>query len=274
MQTKINEKQITEILKNFYQITGLKTTIFSVDGVTLADYPKSHCAFCHYINSFDDGRFQCNKSNIKALETCKTTKDTFIYRCHMGLVEVAFPLMKNEQIIGYAMFGQISNLKENNHIKEKLRNFATSITDEKLQELLSSVEYHSLELIKSEIKILEICATYFITSQMIEYNADLINKILTYIDNTPLPDFKISNLCDHFKISRTQLYNIFTKHKKIGVAEYVTSLKIKKATELLKSQQYSVKEIAYMTGFSDSNHFIKVFKKNTGTTPKQFQNSL
>ena len=274
MQTKINEKQITDILKNFYQITGLKTTIFSVDGITLADYPKTHCAFCHYINNREDGHFHCNKSNFKAVETCKNTKDIVIYRCHMGLVEVAFPLMKNEQIIGYAMFGQISNLKENQHIKENLRKFNEQITDDTINELLASVEYHSLDLIKSEIKILEICATYFITSQMIEYNADLINKILNYIDNTPLSDFKITNLCDELKISRTQLYNIFTKHKKIGIAEYVTTLKIKKATELLKSQKYSVKEIAYMTGFSDSNHFIKVFKKNTGTTPKQFQNTL
>ena len=57
----------------------------------------------------------------------------------------------------------------------------------------------------------------------------------------------------------------------MGICEYVRERKIEKACELLKSQKYSIKEIAYITGFNDSNHFIKTFKKIYNITPKKFQ---
>ena len=56
------------------------------------------------------------------------------------------------------------------------------------------------------------------------------------------------------------MYSTFAKHKDIGIAEYVRDIKIKKATELLKNGDLSIKEIAYLTGFTDSNHFIKIFR--------------
>lgn len=271
MQNNRNQTQITEIIKNFYNITHLKTTIFSVEGKTLAEFPKEHCAFCHLINSSESGTKNCEKSNLKALNTCKKTHQTFVYRCHMGLVEVAFPLIKNEQIIGYAMFGQINNQKTNQSIKEKLLKFNNQIDEKMVNELLKSIDYHSNEMIKSEIKILEICATYIISEQMIEYNANLINQILDFIENTPLNQFSIKLLCDSLNVSRSLIYETFTKHKKMGICEYVRKRKIEKACELLKSQKYSIKEIAYITGFNDSNHFIKTFKKKYNITPKKFQ---
>lgn len=271
MRTKVDEEKLTDILKKYHLITQLKITIFDDEHNVLAEYPKTHCSFCNHINSTHDGKLKCEESNWEAFKTCKEDRKIHIYRCHMGLLEVAFPLIKNEQILGYAMFGQIKNQKNDEFIQEKLLEFDSGLTSEKVEEILTSITYHSSERIKAEIKILDIVATYFIDNQMIEFKADLMNKILYYIDNTPLKDFKIDNLCQHLGISRTLVYSTFSKNKNIGIIEYVRDIKIKKAKELLETQKYSIKEIAYITGFSDSNHFIKVFKKYVNLTPKQYQ---
>jgi AraC-like DNA-binding protein len=46
-----------------------------------------------------------------------------------------------------------------------------------------------------------------------------------------------------------------------------------KAVRLLSSSAMSVKEIAAACGYSDSNYFCRIFKKNTGTSPGQFRRS-
>ena len=78
-------------------------------------------------------------------------------------------------------------------------------------------------------------------------------------------------LAKDLNVSRTLIYSTFSKHNSIGIAEYIRDLKIKKAILLLNDGQLSIKEIAYKTGFIDSNHFIKVFKSYYNITPKEYQ---
>ena len=99
----------------------------------------------------------------------------------------------------------------------------------------------------------------------------MFEGIIEYINNTDLRDLKIKNICESLNVSRTFIYTTFAKYNEIGIAEYIRDLKIKKAILLLTQNKHSIKEIAYITGFTDSNHFIKVFKSYIGKTPKEFQ---
>lgn len=56
--------------------------------------------------------------------------------------------------------------------------------------------------------------------------------------------------------------------------DYIRKLRIEKAIQLLHKQQYSLSEIAYLTGFSDQSHFTRIFKKHTGKNPSSFRKSL
>ena len=94
---------------------------------------------------------------------------------------------------------------------------------------------------------------------------------MKYIEEHALQKFNVSDLCKHLNVSRTQVYNIFNQTNKIGVMEYVRNIRLKKSIDLLKDGSYSIKEIAYMIGFNDSNHFIKTFKKKYNCSPKQYQ---
>ena len=52
---------------------------------------------------------------------------------------------------------------------------------------------------------------------------------------------------------------------------YLTAIRVQRAQQLLANPQRNVSEVAAAVGFSSPSHFIRVFARHTGTTPKQFQ---
>ena len=191
----------------------------------------------------------------------------------MGLLEVVLPLVQNDKVIGFAMFGQITNEKNSEEIANKIIELSKTIEIdiEIANKYASNIKYHSYNLINAEINILQICCTYILAQHLVPYKKTLYDKIMDYINNTDLKNLKISTLCKDLNVSRTLIYTAFSKHNSIGIAQYIRDLKIKKAILLLNDGQLSIKEIAYKTGFIDSNHFIKVFKSYYNITPKEYQ---
>ncbi|MGB3075648.1 MAG: chromate resistance protein ChrB domain-containing protein [Chitinophagales bacterium] len=60
----------------------------------------------------------------------------------------------------------------------------------------------------------------------------------------------------------------------LSFGDYIRKLRIDKAIQLLETQQYSLTQIAYLTGFSDQSHFTRIFKKHTGTNPSAFRKKV
>lgn len=60
----------------------------------------------------------------------------------------------------------------------------------------------------------------------------------------------------------------------LSFGDYIRKLRIEKAIDLLKDPNYSLAEIAYLTGFSDQSHFNRIFKSQTGKTPAIFRKNL
>ncbi|MEB0262043.1 AraC family transcriptional regulator [Mucilaginibacter sp. 10I4] len=47
-----------------------------------------------------------------------------------------------------------------------------------------------------------------------------------------------------------------------------------KAISCLKSSNYSLSKIGYLTGFSNQSHFKRIFKKNMGTKSSDYRKSV
>lgn len=265
--------ELEEILQHFNKITGLRMTVFDTEKNVIAEYPKTHCTFCNFVHNLPGGKEKCENSNWNAFKICKEKQSIRIYKCHMGLIEVVLPLVEHSKTIGYVMFGQITNDKGRLGIIDNLIKETTStpINYVEAVEMISKIKYHSPKLINAEIKILQLCCSVILSKQMIPYKKTLYDKITDYINETELRNIKISEMCKELNVSRTLVYAEFSKHNNVGIAEYIRNIKLKKAISLLREGNLSIKEIAYITGFNDSNHFIKTFKANYNLTPKEYQ---
>jgi signal transduction histidine kinase/DNA-binding response OmpR family regulator len=82
--------------------------------------------------------------------------------------------------------------------------------------------------------------------------------------------FNIQILCHELAMSRTQVYRKFKSLTNKTISDYLRSLRLRKAREILSTSKYNVTEAAYMTGFKNLSHFSKVFTREFGIKPSDF----
>ena len=66
----------------------------------------------------------------------------------------------------------------------------------------------------------------------------------------------------------------FTKQIGVSPINYVINKRISEAKNLLKTTNYSIRDISSIVGFSTSSYFSQMFKKVTGLSPKEYKLQL
>ncbi len=84
-------------------------------------------------------------------------------------------------------------------------------------------------------------------------------------------DFRIEKLFSISNVSPRYFETLFFNEFKMTPKEYVISLKIKLAKQLLQSEKYTIGDIAAQLGYCDAYHFSKMFKAKTGYTPGEYR---
>lgn len=87
--------------------------------------------------------------------------------------------------------------------------------------------------------------------------------------------FDLKKISDSLELNPAYLSREFSKYfEDLNFGDYVRKLRIDKAITLIQNHQYSLTEIAYLTGFSDQSHFTRIFKKHTGKNPSDFRKEI
>lgn len=97
-----------------------------------------------------------------------------------------------------------------------------------------------------------------------------LEKILGFIDENFADCCTVNFLCGHFFISRSSLYRAFRDELDITPSKYIENRRLSNAKKLLE-QGESVQAASEKSGFPDYSHFISLFKKRIGITPKKYQ---
>ncbi|MTH54587.1 response regulator [Bacillus mangrovi] len=81
----------------------------------------------------------------------------------------------------------------------------------------------------------------------------------------------LEETAEQTKLSPTYFTKVFKEQTGQTFIDYLTSLRMERAKELLANQDLSLKQIAYAAGYRDPNYFSRVFRKVTGQSPKQYR---
>lgn len=87
-------------------------------------------------------------------------------------------------------------------------------------------------------------------------------------------DFSITQMAEGMGISASHMSNTFKSAQGITMIEYVNKLKMKKAMEMIRTQDISVSELARRLRYQSTSSFIRAFKKITFMTPKQYADQI
>ena len=92
--------------------------------------------------------------------------------------------------------------------------------------------------------------------------SSIIIKSLEYIDSNFCHEIKLEDVAKHVSISPHYFSKLFKDETGKNFIEYLTTIKINLAKELLEEGNLSIKEICYKIGYKDPNYFSRLFKKN------------
>lgn len=104
---------------------------------------------------------------------------------------------------------------------------------------------------------------------------DWVKELKQIIQDQIDSNLTLTEISRSLDINPSYLSREFSKHfDNLSFGEYIRKLRIERAIELMQQNQYSLTEIAYLTGFSDQSHFTRIFKQHTSKRPSAFKKEL
>ncbi len=101
-----------------------------------------------------------------------------------------------------------------------------------------------------------------------------IELIKEYVEENYMRDIVLEDIANHVNLSSFYTSKFFKTRTGQGLSDYITSVRINAAIELIKTQKYKVYEISEMCGYKSRKYFTHAFKQHTGYTPSEFQRML
>lgn len=136
-----------------------------------------------------------------------------------------------------------------------------------------------MEQILTSQDINDICYTFQdnmdIFTESLFYASDksnrTIRKAAEYISANFAENISLAGLADEFHLNPSYLSLLFKQVTGQSFKEYLNMVRVEEAKRLLADTDYSIMDVAVACGFNDQSYFTKIFKKQTGLTPKQFR---
>jgi two-component system response regulator YesN len=100
---------------------------------------------------------------------------------------------------------------------------------------------------------------------------DLIRR---HVRETIEQSCRVEEVARHFYYHPKYLSQLFKKESGQPLSEFIASVRMERAKELLRHTDRPVEAIALQLGFSSSQHFYKRFRQQFGTTPIRYRNQL
>ena len=121
--------------------------------------------------------------------------------------------------------------------------------------------------IKSELyKLLDRLDT--ISAQK-EFNP--IRLVTEYIERHYTEDIDCKKLVELSFLSQASLYRAFKKETGMTPVEYKNNIRTEQAKTMLRTEEYTVNEIADFLGFDSIYYFCRIFRKFTGMSPTEYR---
>jgi YesN/AraC family two-component response regulator len=99
----------------------------------------------------------------------------------------------------------------------------------------------------------------------------LMQKAARYISNNFRKEITLNDIANYINLSSSYFSMKFKKTTGFGFKEYLLNIRIKNASYLLNETKMNITEIAFKSGFKDSNYFGDIFKKIKGLSPSNYR---
>lgn len=191
---------------------------------------------------------------MDGFELCRLVK-TEIEICHIPIILLTARSLEEDQIEGY-------NTGADEYLPKP---FNINILRARVKNLLETKK----RLRDKFAQIGSILPSSTVTSNNLdEVFLDKATKAI--MDNISDPDYKLDNLLNDIGIGRSQFYRKINSITGQNPSNFIRTIRLKYASELLVKNEFSIKEITHMVGFNSTAYFSKTFRELFGLTPTEY----
>ncbi|WP_307363496.1 AraC family transcriptional regulator [Microbacterium murale] len=98
-----------------------------------------------------------------------------------------------------------------------------------------------------------------------------IETVRVYLDRNYVDTHTLESLASMAHLERTYFSRMFARYTGSTVTDYVAQLRVQYAMTQLRGGDRPISDIAVSSGFRDLSHFGRVFRKHSGTTPREYR---
>ena len=96
-------------------------------------------------------------------------------------------------------------------------------------------------------------------------------KILQYCTAHDKEELTVASVADGLDLSRSCVSHIFSTRMSMNFCNYINLLRLSEAETLLNNKNYTVTEVASMSGFPTIRTFNRAFLKKHGISPSAYR---
>jgi len=274
MRLTVDLPRLRDLMLGFHTLTGLKIVLFDPEYRQILACPEAEGPFCRWMHAAHTTRERCGIENARSFERCRETGRIDLHHCHAGLLEATAPIVEDGVTRGYVMFGQITDRDDREaFIAETAALLIPLGVDEATaRAAASAVRSVDTERVHAAARIMEACVCYLLRHDLVALRKGrLLRRIDDFIDAHLAEDLTTERLCAEFHLSRSSLFRLFADHLGDTPAATVRSRRIERARRLLRETTLDLARVAAECGFDDYDYFRRVFREETGLTPRAYR---
>lgn len=264
---QLNTVGLHKVMQDFYTLTKIRIVIFDAEFKELLAYPQDRENFCHLLRQTPKGEAGCFVSDKGGCLKCAKSRELIIYKCHAGLTEAVVPIMDKGVVLAYVMFGQIIPKETCEETQREIKKHNPELAHE-----VDNIPIKSQRELSAAATVLQAITAYVMTNRWVVPNkSEFIREIDRYIQEHLAENITVEDICAAFCIGRTKIYELSMDYLGCGLAEYIRKQRIVHAQRMLTETDMPITDIAFATGFSDYNHFSRIFKQFTGASAREYR---
>ena len=110
-----------------------------------------------------------------------------------------------------------------------------------------------------------------IARQQIQENKGIVSKVIKYVDeNYSDYNLNLSSMAEGLKRNSRYISRVFKEETQMGILDYINTVRINKARELMAERKYTLEELAAMVGYNNVRSFRRAFVKIMGEMPSTY----
>lgn len=279
---------------SFDDLTGMLNGAHTdVPAMRLDEGHQFHvCAYCQLAKKPDWGR-DCTRNKVAVNRLVVQRKAGLDGLCHLGLFDLAEPLVIRGRVLGVFYYGSVVVRGEEARSEARVRRYCARKGLDPAPHLAALTEVPRIEresvarhreTLRAVARLAAFCfdasgvRPELYKLRVLRYPywdpqdvPNVVRQAIAYIATHLHEPFIVKDLADHLHCHPDFLGRRFKQSMGEDLSAYLLHARVERAKRLLANPKLTIEDAAEGAGFSDRSHFSKAFRRLTGVPPGEFQ---